>query len=322
MEGYFWRFTLPDGRVIITLAGVNRQGPVRSDALSARFGPSEQHWATLGLAAYPGGFLRQAEHPVGAANPAGFGVSAGDAFHGTPDGVRVNLGPDAQLEATITDSRPWSRRRFGGSSWFQSVPGLNQYWHPWLLSATAHGEAIIDGETWNLDGATVYAEKNWGKGGFPESWWWGQAQVFDDGSDASVAFAGGEVTAGPFRTEVTGLVVRLPGGKLIRLGNPVTSPVQAEVTDETWSLHGRNGLWDVHVEATAPLGDAHVLPVPLPAERRNTPGAIEQLGGRMRVAVDRRGKLVWRSESQRAGLEHGGLDRSEAELRRRAAQGR
>ncbi len=36
-------------------------------------------------------------------------------------------------------------------------------------------------------GADVYGEKNWGTEGFPDSWWWGQAQAFDDGTDACVA---------------------------------------------------------------------------------------------------------------------------------------
>ncbi len=48
---------------------------------------------------------------------------------------------------------------------------------------------------------------------FPDSWWWGQAQGFAD-ADACVAFAGGQGTAGALRTEVTGLVVRLPDGKV------------------------------------------------------------------------------------------------------------
>ena len=55
MEGYFWRFTDPaSGRVVIALNGVNR-GP-------------DGHWATLGLAAHPNGFLRTVAHPEGTAS--------------------------------------------------------------------------------------------------------------------------------------------------------------------------------------------------------------------------------------------------------------
>ena len=88
-----------------------------------------------------------------------------------------------------------------------------------------------------LDGAQVYAEKNWGKGGFPDAWWWGQAQGFDD-PGVCVAFAGGLVNVGPVRTTVTALVVLLPDGTLVRLGDPVVSPVRAEVTDEHWLVRG------------------------------------------------------------------------------------
>ena len=303
MEGYFWRFTDPaTGRVVIALNGVNR-GP-------------RGHWATLGLAAQPNGFLRTVAHPTGHADPARLGVSAGDAFHGDEQRVRVDLGPDARLDVRITDPVPWPRRSVGGSSVFQAVPGLNQYWHPWLLGGTAHGTATLGDETWDLDGSVVYAEKNWGKGGFPDSWWWGQAQGFDE-PGVCVAFAGGQVHAGPLRTTVTAVVVLLPDGTLLRLGNPGTSPVHAEVTDEQWRLRGRSATWQVDIEGSAPLDRAHVLPVPLPAEERNVPGAIEHLAGTMRVSVRRRGRTVWEGTSHLAALEHGSIDRARAEVERR-----
>jgi hypothetical protein len=204
----------------------------------------------------------------------------------------------------------------GGSSVFQAVPGLNQYWHPWLLGGRASGRAVVGDHTWELDGWSVYGEKNWGKGGFPDAWWWGQAQGFADPS-VCVAFAGGDVTAGPLRTRVTALVVLLPGGRLLRLGDPVVSPVHAEVSDERWLLHGRSARWSIDVEGTGTLADAHVLPVPLPDERRNVPGAIEHLGATMRVRVRHRGQDVWEGTSSVAALEHGGIERARAEVTRR-----
>jgi hypothetical protein len=287
---------------VIALNGVNR-GP-------------EGHWATLGLAAHPHGFLRTVAYPVGSASRTGLGAHAGDAFHGTVDRLQVDLGADGRVDAVVTHPVPWPRRSFGGSSVFQAIPGLNQYWHPWLLGGTARGRAVLGEETWDLDGWTVYAEKNWGKGGFPDSWWWGQAQGFADPS-VCVAFAGGVVAAGPLRATVTAIVVLLPGGRLIRMGDPVVSPVRAEVTDERWLLHGRSAQWRVDVEGSGCLAAAHVLPVPLPAERRNVPGAIEHLGATMRVAVRHRGRLVWEGQSTVAALEHGGIDRARAEIERR-----
>jgi hypothetical protein len=165
----------------------------------------------------------------------------------------------------------------------------------------------------------VYAEKNWGSDGFPASWWWGQAQGFAE-SDVCVAFAGGEVSAGPFRTKVTAVVVRLPGGKLLRLGNPGTSPVHATITDDSWVLEGRSGFWEVELEGHGPTADALVLPVPLVEERRGVPGALEHLGATMNVKVRKLGRLVWEGTSVLAGLEHGGLDRAAAEAVRRATR--
>lgn len=304
MEGYFWRFTDPStGRVLIALNGVNRA-------------PDGSHWATLGLASHPNGFLHTVVHPVGCASTTGLGASAGEAFDGTGDRLRVDLGPDARLDVAVTSARTWPRRSVGGSSVFQAVPGLNQYWHPWLLGGSARGTAVVGDHVWELDGWQVYAEKNWGKGGFPDSWWWGQAQGFADPS-VCVAFAGGEVTAGPLRTTVTALVVNLPGGRLLRLGDPVLSPVRAEVTDERWVIRGRSPRWRVEVEGVGSLDAAHVLPVPLPAERRNVPGAIEHLGASMSVSVRRRGRVVWEGRSDTAALEHGGIDRARREIDRR-----
>ncbi|MCL3817944.1 tocopherol cyclase family protein [Aeromicrobium wangtongii] len=303
MEGYFWRFTDPvSGRVVLALNGAN-QG-------------ARGTWSTLGLASHPNGFLHTCVHPLSSAAPDSLGVFAGDAFQGTVDRLRVDLAPDARLDVEVRDAVPWPRRSFGGSSVFQSVPALNQYWHPWLLGGSAHGRAVVGDETWELDGWSVYAEKNWGKGGFPDSWWWGQAQGFAEPS-ACVAFAGGEVTAGPIRTTVTAVVVLLPDGQLVRLGDPVVSPVRAEVTDERWVLRGRSAQWRVDIEGSGSLDQAHVLPVPLPDERRNVPGAIEHMGATMHVTVRRRGRIVWEGTSDLAALEHGAIDRARAEVLRR-----
>ncbi len=304
MEGYFWRFTDPtSGRAVIALNGVNR------DATGA-------HWATLGLGAHPTGFLRTVAHPTAHASTTGLGASAGEAFQGTADRLCVDLGPDARVDVQVEEPVPWPRSVLGASSVFQAVPALNQYWHPWLLGGVARGSVVVGKDKWDVDGWDVYAEKNWGKGGFPESWWWGQAHGFEDRS-VCVAFAGGDVTAGPLRTTVTALVVLLPDGRLIRLGDPVVSAVHADVSDERWLLRGRSAQWQVDVEGYAPLEAAHVLPVPLPAERRNVPGAIEHLGATMHVRVRRFGRVVWQGRSRIAALEHGGIERARAEVLRR-----
>ncbi len=311
MEGYFWRLTDPaTGRVVIALCGANKspRGP----------------WATTGLAAWPAGFVRTEALDGSWSDPNGLGVEGGlgdeagtpPAFEGNERRLRVNLGADAKLDVEFHDLAPWPRRSLGGSSVFQVVPGLNQYWHPWLLGGRASGTATVGGETWRFDDAQVYGEKNWGREGFPEAWWWGQAQGFDE-PEACVAFAGGVVTNGRMRVEVTGLVVRLPDGRVVRLGNPVLSPVHTRTSDERWRLSGRGYGWRIDVTGAAPLDEAFVLPVPLPSEHRNVPGDLEHLAGELTVSVRRFGRPVWTGRTSLAALEHGGLDRAEGELRRR-----
>ena len=126
-----------------------------------------------------------------------------------------------------------------------------------------------------------------------------------------------EGEAGVGKTEVAKVLAAWTGGELIRLGDPVVSPVRAEVSDDRWSLQGRGFGWDVEVEGLGDLGAAHVLPVPLPDERRNIAGAIEHLGATLRVVVRRRGREVWSGESHVAALEHGGIDRARTEIVRR-----
>lgn len=306
MEGYFWRLTDPEtGRVVIALCGANR-GPR---------GP----WATIGLAG-SNGVVRTAARDGSWTDPHRLGVRGGarnsPAFSGDEEHLRVDLGPDARLDLTFDDLTPWPHRAFGGSSIFQVIPGLNQYWHPWLLGGCASGTTILGDETWEFTDAQVYGEKNWGREGFPESWWWGQAQGFVE-PEACVAFAGGLVTAGPMRVEVTGLAVKLPDSRVLRLGNPVVSPVQTTTTDETWRLSGRGYGWRVEITASAPLADAFVLPVPLPSEHRNVPGDLEHLTGDLEITVSSFGRHVWSGRTSLAALEHGGLDRAAAELRHR-----
>ena len=122
-----------------------------------------------------------------------------------------------------------------------------------------------------------------------------------------MAFAGGDVRLGPVTLPATAVVVRF-GDTLVRLGQPLSSPVTAEVGDGRWRLHGRGARWSVAVDATAVAADAHVLPVPLPGAGYSIPGARENLAGVLRVTVRRRGRIVFADESRLAGLEYGSIE--------------
>ena len=193
LEGYYWRITDPAaGRVVMVLCGV-AAGPG---------GP----WATVALAAHPDGVLRSALTPTAVTDPHRLGVTAGDVLAGDEERLRVDLGEGARLDVALRERRGWPRRAFGGIGPAQVVPGLPQYWHPHLLGARVEGTARRSGSaTVDLEGATAYAEKNWGAA-FAGHWWWGQAQGFAD-PGLCVAFAGGRVRLGGVAGAPTAVVV-------------------------------------------------------------------------------------------------------------------
>jgi hypothetical protein len=292
MEGWFWRITEPrSGAVVVALAGVNRSADGRA-------------WGTVGLAAHPGGFSRAALVDSASALP-DESIDIGDALHADPRSVRLDLGPEAQLSVELDEAVPWPRRALGGLGLAQAIPGLSQYWHPWLLHAGVRGFAIADGVRIELDGAVAYAEKNWSNGGFPEAWWWGQAHAFETDEDACVAFAGGRAGVGPLRMVATSLVVRA-GGELVRLVRPL-QPLRVGVDARGWRMSGRTaGGVHVEVEGHANGTAPHRLPIPLPAQRRHREDAAEQhLAGELRVLLRRRGRTIYEGTSRLAGLERG-----------------
>jgi hypothetical protein len=285
MEGYFWRVTdVARERVLVVLCGVNRH--------------PEGDWATVAVAAHPGGVVRSAVVPDARAATDRFLVTAGDGtFAATESEVHVDLGDDARADLSLHRPVLWPRV-LGGGGVFSMIPFLGQYWQPHVLGGSVHGTAQVGDETWAVDGADVYAEKNWGAG-FPERWWWGQAQGFDR-PDVCVAFTGGVLTAGPLSASIGGVVVRL-GAHLVRLTPPL-SIVRSSAGDEGWEVRARGHGYRVHLVGH-PIGDPHVLPVPLPAERRNADTDFEHLAGVLSLEIS--GRLDYRGTSRLAGLEIG-----------------
>jgi hypothetical protein len=287
MEGYYWRLWDPSsGRCIVALCGV----------CQAPDGP----WAVVALAGHPGGFVSWTAAGRAAADPHALGAAAWDdergaaVLRGNERRVAADLAPDARLEAVLEGRVGWPRRGLGGLGVAQAVPGLPQYWHPAVLGARVRGEARLGGETISLDGWEAYVEKNWGDT-FPGVWWWGQAG-FGDG--AMTAFAGGRI-AGPLGASA--LVVRA-GEEVVRLAPPA-AVVRADAGGGEWRLRGRSAAWSVVIEGEG--ATPHILPVPVPAERRAIMRSEHHLAGTMRVVARRGRRVVLRASSELAGLELG-----------------
>jgi len=295
MEGYFWRLThVASGTVLIVLAGVNRD----------RTGAT---WGTVGIAGHPGGFSRSVAvaHASGARR--GIGVWAGEQGHthvrADAASLHADLGPDARIDVRFEDAVHWPGGAFGGIGAAQSIPALSQYWHPHLLGGRVSGSACIAGREIDLDGATVYGEKNWGRGGFPPAWWWGQAQGFAR-DDVCVAFAGGRAGLGRAQVLATSLVVRV-GDDVVRAVRPL-HPMRVEVGRRGWRFSARTARHTIELEGQANGTPPHALPIPIAAERRNLEGAAAQyLASEVRLHVRRSRRTLFCGESALAGLERG-----------------
>jgi hypothetical protein len=293
MEGHFWRITQPaTGAVVVAIVAISRDA-------------AGHPWAMASLAAHPGGEVRSATLGQAWAAPRGLALRAGGSADAAPAviaderSLRIALADDARIEVGFADPLPWPRRAFGALGPAHAIPGLSQYWHPWLLRARVTGGARVGAAEIDLDGAVAYAEKNWGAGGMPASWWWGQAHGFDR-PDACVAFAGGRAGIGPARVMATALVVAL--GNEVRSVVRPPRPLQVEVDDRGWRLSGGGIELEGHADGVTP----HLLPVPVPHERRRLDDwAPQHLTGTLRLRVSRRGRTQYEGTSHLAGLELG-----------------
>ncbi len=289
MEGWFWRLTdSASGRVVVALCSVNRN--------------RDGDWATVAVALHPGGVVRSAALDAAEAESSLFSVHAGtgpmERLEAGIGQLRIDL-DDIHLDLRFADSFEWPKA-FGGGGIFSSIPLLNQYWHPYRLGGKASGTVRLDEDTWSFDDARLYAERNWGAG-FPERWWWGQAHDFG-GADVSVAFSGGLLQLGPIRRDVTGVVVRL-GDRVIRMTPPTL--VRSQLSDGRWTVRARTPRYQIELDGDGTHLDPHVLPVPLPAERRNVHTDFEHLAGRLHCTVRKFGRVVFDGTCELAGLEIG-----------------
>jgi tocopherol cyclase len=293
MEGWFWRFTdASSGRVVIALCGVNRHPD----------GP----WATVAVSLHPGDVTRSGVFDGADASATSYAIEVPGVLVADERRLRVEV-DDVLIDVRLDDLVGWPHR-LGAGGIFSALPYLGQYWQPHVLGGCATGRVVHAGETWDVAGADVYAEKNWGAG-FPDWWWWGQAQGFAD-PGLCVAFGGGRLSAGPLGAAVTGAIVRI-GDAVVRFAPPVAL-VRASFDEGSWAVTARRPGWRMRITADGDGAKPAVLPVPLPAERRNVQRDFEHLAGRLHLEVWHRGRRVVDDTSPLAALEVGSTDPARA----------
>jgi tocopherol cyclase len=93
---------------------------------------------------------------------------------------------------------------------------------------------------------------------------------------------------------------------VIRL-TPPTAWVRSELGDRRWALRATSLRHNIEIEGDGGHRQPHVLPVPLPGERRNVNTDYEHLAGRLRCVVKEFGRVVFEGQTELAGLEVGSL---------------
>ncbi len=242
---------------------------------------------------------------------------------GRSTAITVPCTSDSTAAPSTPRSRiPCSGRCAGGAGPASSTPspaststGTRGCW------AKPGGRAVVDGEEWEFTDAQVYGEKNWGKGG-------SRLVVVGPGPGlrrrrrrASRSPAA-RCTPASLRTEVTGLVMRLPDGTGYASATSVASPVEAHVSDTEWHLaRSRARLGDRGGRPPRRCGRPTCCPLSHCRTSTATPRELIEHLGSLRPSVRRRARGV-AGTSSLAGLVNGGLERAEAELRcRRAPKG-
>ena len=292
LESWFWRFvTSAPGAEVVLLA------------VTACHDEDGATWWSVTLAGRgPRGGRHVGTHLVADAVASTSALSiVGDGLALGEDGLEVALGED-RLAVRFADRHDWPAGRLGGLGLGHVVPRLTQYWHPHLLGATVTGRAVLGGRTVVLDGATAYGEKNWGRGGTPPGWWWGQGAL--PAEDAVVAFAGGTLRFGPARVDATALAARV--GDTVLSCTPPLGRLHARRLGDRWRVAGRDGAWTVQVDGrtrTTPF----VFQVPVAGgPRRTAPLSHQHQDAELAIEVRRRGALVVAGTAELAGLELGG----------------
>lgn len=87
----------------------------------------------------------------------------------------------------------------------------------------------------------------------------------------------------------------------------ITPPalVSSSCDERRWHVDARTGRYRVQLDGRGVGPGPHVLPVPLPAERRNIDTDYEYLAGTLRCRVSEWGRTIFDGTSELAGLEIG-----------------
>jgi tocopherol cyclase len=195
-------------------------------------------------------------------------------------------------------------KQFSTAGWLAAFPVFEPHYQVIMSKGLAMGSiSIRDDEgvnyNLNLDGSSVYLEKNWG-GSFPSSWWWIQANTFQNGSDLCVTSTGAKRRLPLLDEEEEVALVGIHWNGLF-LPFPT---VNWKVRWGEWQVVGSHGEYRVELLGSC---DGIGVPVRCPTSSGMEEIALETFRGDLRVKLYKNDHMVLDETTSEACLEVGGL---------------
>ncbi len=193
--------------------------------------------------------------------------------------------------------------------WMARLPDLQTYWHVGAMKALASGWIEWNGDRFEFDGSIGYQEKNWGDE-FPETWFWLQANDFDDQEACCLSVGGASMPIGPLLLQACGIGFRFKG-RLYTFSFPQQPAVIVpSISPGSWQIQARKGRYRILIDAECDTLD--LLNLVNPTIGGIKPWTWESTRGTIRVRLHERRAGRWHemtdTESGLAGTEFGGKE--------------
>ena len=215
------------------------------------------------------------------------------------------------LADTETTSSSSSSEQFSTAGWLSAFPVFEPHYQVLISKGTTMGSLTLKEEHdegssefahYDLDGATMYLEKNWGRS-FPSRWWWIQANTFVENKNLSITSTAARRQLPFLRSdsneEEVGLVGVHWNGKFFPF--PV---MNWEVSWGSWKVYGNYGKYKV--ELVGRCGKPGI-PVLCPTSKGMEAIAWETFDGTLDLSLYENDQLILKDRSCEACLEVGGL---------------
>ncbi len=205
------------------------------------------------------------------------------------------------FDMAVTETWP------GTMGWMENLANLQTYWHVGAMKARATGWIQWNDEQYEFENIIGYQEKNWGDE-FPETWYWMQANHFDDPEACCLSVGGASMPIGPLLFKACGIGFRYQG-RLYTFSFPQQpARITADVEPGSWHIEGRKRNHKIVINGSCDT--EQFINLMNPTISGIKPWTWESVNGSIRVRLYKKCLLRWKllvdTTSDLAGVEFGG----------------